>query len=389
MGKYRIFFLLFVLLATSVASAAPFHGSTYVTHRVQAEDGAQLILFELKGSTAPNAPVVLLEPGLVETAEALDGVAHAFQKAGYRVFIGQARLAGRSSTRSSSGVRNGLEQVALLDLPAHIRAALKISGVRKIHLWGHSMGGIMVLAAFSNDVIRAELEHRIAAATLLTTPHELRSLSSPFRLGIRALLPALKGARKLMSSQTLEPHHDLFDFTLKLKQSGNRIQASLARSIESAAINLGNYIFTRELVDLNHTSPQALRRLWFKEISVLPLDLLIDFAQAVVDGEFVNSEGYALLTPENFKIPVQVLRAENDKLVPWEAQEDLFVRLASPVKRMVNLRGLHHVGAVTNDVPGTDYMPLALEFHARPKTSQKRGLIRDFWPACSKLLKGE
>lgn len=351
------------LFFSYLGHAAPFHGLPYEVHPVLSQDGATLSLFHLKSNE--DGPVVLLEPGLAETAETLDGIAHAYHQSGYNVYIGQVRLAGRGKDKSGRGVfRNGLEEVALFDCPAHLREVIRQTGGRPVHLFVHSMGGIEVLAMLSDDKLAAEFEPFIKGISLLTVPHDLRGLPRKIRLGVRLTLPLFKTVRNILGKATLGPHHTLFDFTLKMKGSKSPLIVRSAQAIEGWFVQLGTFILNRVLISTHHTSPEALRRLWFKELSVLPLDILIDMAEAVLDGEFKRRDGRPLIIPERIKAPVQVIRVEHDLLVPWKKQFELFKRLGSQSKRLVDLLGMRHVDPVIADQHrGKGFIFSAIEFH--------------------------
>lgn len=374
--------------APPVARAAPFHGIAYQVSQVCAGDGAELLLFELKGNE--EGPVILLEPGLVETAETLDGIAAAYHRRGYKVFIGQVRLAGRGADRSGGATRNGLEEVLLQDFPAHLREVVRRSPGRKIHVLGHSMGGMEILATFSDPRLSEELAPHVEAVTLLAAPHELGGLPWKLRAEARVMLPVFRATRAILGKASLGPHHTVFDFTRRLKESRNPVLVRSARAVEGWIIRFGTFMLNRMLIDVNHTSPEALRRLWFKELSALPLDLLIDFAEAALKGKFVGRDGRPLIVPERFALPAQVVRAEHDLLVPWDKQEGLFARLGSGVKRLVSLRGMFHVDPAIADRPHADFLGATVDFHDRPAeiaASQGHVLFRpDARVSCEKFL---
>lgn len=391
-GVRRFSFLLLLFLTLTLVSqlayAVSFHGIPYETLQVRATDSTELSVFHLKGNE--KGPVILLEPGLVETAEMLDGIAASFHEAGYEVFIGQVRLAGRGESASGKGIRNGLAEVTLFDFPAHLREVVRRANGREIHLLGHSMGGIEILAAFSNEALAAEFLPHVKAVTLLTAPHDLAKLPWLVRTQTRVVLPALKAARALLKRASLGPHHTFFDVTKKLKGSKRAWARNLATAIENAAIQVGTMVLNHTLVSINHTTPEALRRLWFKEVSALPLDLLIDFGEAVLRGYFVDFEGRPLIVPEKVKVPTQVIRAERDYLVPWEHQLDLFRRLGAGVKRLISLRGMLHVDPVVADRPEANFLAQAVQFHDKPALEAANEPHIVFMPSykhCEQLLK--
>src|ERR1700733_13334418 len=154
--------LLFFFYAL-IARAEPFHGLPYETLHVRSIDGAELSLLHFEAPAA-HAPVVLLEPGLLENATMFEGAARAFRARGYEVYIGQVRLAGRGADRSgSTGVHDGLEEVLLQDLPAHLRGVIARPPNTPISLVGHSMGGMEILATLSDDQLHAEFAPHIKA----------------------------------------------------------------------------------------------------------------------------------------------------------------------------------------------------------------------------------
>jgi alpha-beta hydrolase superfamily lysophospholipase len=295
----------------------------------------------------------------------LDGMASEFRARGYDVYIGQARLAGRGANASGAGRENGIEQVLFEDFPAHLREVIRRNPGRAIHLLGHSMGGIEILGALSDARLASEFVPHIAAVTFVAAPHDFRALPLAVRLQARAILPLMRAARRIVGPK-FGPHTSLVDFTQKLGLSRNPLATRLARSLEGVFIQLGNFILHRTLVSVNHTTPEAMRRLWVEEVSALPLDLLIDFAEGVKRGEFVGRDGRALIVPERITVPVQVIRALRDMLVPPERQRELYRRLGSKTKRLMDLEGMQHVDPVVTDRPESNFLGAAIDFHDAP-----------------------
>ncbi|MBI3541984.1 MAG: alpha/beta fold hydrolase [Deltaproteobacteria bacterium] len=334
---------------------------------MRAADGVDLLMYHWPQARA-DAPLILLEPGLVETAEMLSGVAMQFHQRGYDVYVGQVRLAGRGDERSGQGVFNGLEEVLLADFPAHLREVIRRNPERSVHLLGHSMGGMEILATLSNAKLAAELGPHVKAVTLVTAPHELSHVPLLVRAQCKVLLPLFQLARRLVGREraTLEPHHTLVDFLERLGRSRNPLARGAGRKLEGLFIEFGNFVLNRTLVSMRHTTPEAMRQLWAQKISTLPLDVLIDFARAAARGEFLARDGTPLIVPERITVPVQVVRAEKDLLVPVAQQEGLYRRLGSKVKRLVSLTGMMHVDPVVADAPGSSFLKAVVDFHDAP-----------------------
>lgn len=382
--------LSFALLAPMSVWAVPFEGIAHDVQFVRAEDGASLALYHLKGNE--NGPVILLEPGIVETAEMLDGFAAAFHKRGYDVYIGQVRLAGRGLNQSGKSVlRNGLPEVTLYDFPAHLREVIKSANGRKINLLGHSMGGIEILATMSDSRLAAEFTPYLASATILASPDNMKDLPWAIRLQIKMIMPALRVVHGILRNPTLDPHVTFFDATAKLKKSSNLLLRSSAMAIEAGMIKLATLILNHTLVSVHHTTPEALRRIWFKEVSPLPLDLLMDFGEGTVNGEFLRHDGTRLVRPEKFNLPVQIISAERDLLAPVKQQSKLFENVGSSIKRMVTLEGLLHVDPVVADRLGWGYLSQIIDFHDNPEQVVNLASHVRFSPnlkTCEKVLLG-
>lgn len=380
MGVYRgfrLFFLNSIFLFTSFAAAAPFHGLPYEVHHVESADGADLKLYEIKSDG--GGIVVEFKLGFDQAAEAVDDRVLEHVRRGDKVFIGQVRHAGRGENRSTGALPadsnqpgsaiDGLEQVIKLDGPALTREVIRRSGGRPVHGIGYSMGVIQYVGMATDPELSREFFPRVSGLTLIAGPTDFKNLPRRVKLAAKILLPVFRKIRQVSKSHTID-WTVLYDYTQKLKKSGNPVKAASARAIENAAISFGNFVLQMILSDTKHISPKARRRLWLKDTSPLPLDLLITIAEAALtpDGEIRDSQGRRMVRPEAISVPTQVVRGTTDILAPMKQQQDLFDRIPVRTKQLVTLDKLKHVTITHGDGALLEVMDKAIaDFIADPE----------------------
>jgi pimeloyl-ACP methyl ester carboxylesterase len=147
------------------------------TQFVHAPDGCRLALTEIytKGHD-PNdlnarrgkspGPVFLLVHGFAQNKLAFTNgpLPQALLKRGARVFLGEFRGHGLSRRWSIEDTFDwGLETLLEYDLPTLVYGSCCAAQVEQIHLWGHSMGGILGYGLLSRA-------HRLASLTTLASP---------------------------------------------------------------------------------------------------------------------------------------------------------------------------------------------------------------------------
>lgn len=366
-AKLLLFISVFCALL-GTASAAPFHGLPYKTHKVITADGAELILFEILANE--NGNVAEFKPGFIQTAEAVDDPVLKLVQDGNRVFIGQVRLAGRHDTQSGRGPQNRLEDVLNYDAPALTAKVIELAGGRKIDVIGYSMGGLQLLAMESNPRIKAELFPHIESRVYMGAVANFKHLPQWVKLLAKSMLPVFKAVHKITKKDTIE-YTTIFDYTLRLKKSGNPVLASYARVLENSFMVLGNLLVRGVLADLRHMSPVARRRMYLKDISPLPLELLITFAEAAAskDGEIRDSQGRKLVNLAAVDGPALVVSGTKDALSPDAHNDELAKNLGGTkkiIKKKITLVNVRHVTITHGDGPKFNFMDLVVAFIKDP-----------------------
>jgi alpha-beta hydrolase superfamily lysophospholipase len=374
---------LFLLFAVSFIAGAsgvlaktphlPVHGAAVREHRVATEDGADLSLIELEGND--GADVVLIQPGLIETAETFDHAAAYFKSQGFKVMVLQSRYVGRGRFRSrlSPTGDNGLESVLLKDPTAAWRfIADRLPPGRKMHIVGHSKGGMQILAMLNQPALAAEFAPHIGSATLLTAPDRIEGLDWYVGLISRRLIPWLENLHSRGVS-TIDFHHDIFE-QLKTVKDWGMLGRVAARLVERPVAYIAHEVMVGILLS-RFTSSRESRRLMRQEISVFPVKLLLDFAHVVVDGHLpVPMSGEALT------VPTQIFTAEYDRLVRRWHQAELFQNLINVpqtadgvlLRRWVNMEDAHHVDPAVSKRLNAVMLPLMAEFMRDPAAAARR-----------------
>lgn len=154
---------------------------------VHAPDGVRLHLTEVSGpSTTDGSPTFLLLHGFAQnrlayTRGALPG---GLVARGARVLVGELRGHGLSDPAQAGWA---LDEHLRLDMPALVRRACERGGVDRVHLMGHSMGGILGYAMLARS-------HRLASLTTFGAPVVLGSNRPLVRLAARVLSPVIEAA---------------------------------------------------------------------------------------------------------------------------------------------------------------------------------------------------
>jgi len=132
----------------------------------QTDDGQRLALAELCGPDAPRAPAApafLLLHGFAQNRRSftLGPLPGALLARGARVFAGELRGHGESrvASRRAWSLRTHLE----LDCPALIAGVRREAGAERVHLVGHSMGGLLGCALLAGG-------SPLASLTAMATP---------------------------------------------------------------------------------------------------------------------------------------------------------------------------------------------------------------------------
>lgn len=354
---------------------------------VTAEDGVTTKLYHLKN---PGKPILLLEPGLGAQAMSLEIPATAFYLRGqYDIFIGNWRGSVRLPERYKGlGERNGLPEVVRKDFPAHLRHILNNYATPEqraagISLFGHSMGGMMIMGTLSDPQLAAEFKPHIKSIVLFQSPHHVGYLKGSMKGFAKIGAPALS-ALKERGIKTLDLHSRFLVTTHDSKQKGGWFGRFITPAVENWAIAL-----TRLALSPVHTGRQGFRRAFFKMSAWgIPIDLLADFAKAVNSGgQFVDSQGQPLIRPEAVRdIPIQVVRTRLDTLAPWAEQAEYFNELGAHHKQLLNVSLMNHIDSVLFTREGSDFLDHVIDFFKAPVEQATRNRELEFKPYCESLL---
>jgi len=161
-------------------------------HYVHSADGFRLAITEVFDRVSPaeaGAPTFLLVHGFAQNRSAFTCgvIPAALTGHGGRVLIGELRGHGLSSPAGAPRTWT-LATHLRQDLPALIRSARTIGGVDRIHLFGHSMGGLLGYALLSRS-------HRLASLVTFAAPLVLGSGRPAIRLAARLFPPLFRAAR--------------------------------------------------------------------------------------------------------------------------------------------------------------------------------------------------
>jgi alpha-beta hydrolase superfamily lysophospholipase len=385
-----VFSLLF--LQSQLGWAKQFEGIAESSIReiiVTTEDGVAEKIIHLQN---PGKPIVLLEPGFGAQGLSLELPAAAiYNSKHYDVFIGNWRGSAKlPEGLTALGKSNGLTAVARKDFPAHVRYILneyatpmqKAYGISCI---GHSMGGMMIMGGLSDPKLFAEFQPYIRGIVLLQSPHHLRYLSRTLKAFAYVGIPTIN-ALKNGGVKAIDMHSRLLAQTKELKSAGGITGRIMIPAVENFAIAL-----TRMALSPGPTGRATFRRAFFKmSAHSIPLDLIEEFAQAMVNGgEFLDSDRRPLIIPENIVgIPVQVLRTELDNLAPWKQQEEYYNRIGSDEKQLVDIFEFNHLSSmlVQQNEAEAKYFSFILNFLDDPHASIKNGNKLSFHPNCESLL---
>ncbi len=175
-------------MTTSDVADAPLHE---VTTLLRADDGQELALTEMRrgeGAPEPGAPAFLLLHGFAQNrlAFTVGEMPAALLDRGARVFLGELRGHGDSKVRR--GRHWTMEHHLDHDCPTLIRGVRDHARVERIHLVGHSMGGLLGCAMLGRG---AHFASFTAAATpiLLGADRPLVRIASFFAGPFATLAP--------------------------------------------------------------------------------------------------------------------------------------------------------------------------------------------------------
>lgn len=345
---------------------------------VTADDGVVTTMTHLKN---PGKPLLLMETSLCTRDVEFELLAKAFRDRGdFDIFIGNSRGASQlSGEHKKFGESNGLTEVSRKDLPAQMRYILRSYASpeqKKIGLsfFGHSMGGMILMGALSNDGLRAEFKPYIKSIVLLQSPYSLHDLKLPIRMLAAAGIPLLRILKKYgVQAIHLNPGFE--------SDSPDRYLTPAAREIV--------YKITRWILAPAHSDAATLRHtLPDMPAYSVPVDVLWDFADAANRrGQFLDSRGERLIKPELLAdLPVMALRSNLDSLASWSSIGEFFSALATQSKLLVSIENMNHLDTVLFTDPNADFISHVVDFLRDPIAKIKDGPELVFAPKCADLL---
>jgi pimeloyl-ACP methyl ester carboxylesterase len=333
------------LISSSAWSATLVEPQDEIIH-LRTDDQVHLKLFfraaEPQSLFSPHQTVLLL-PGVTENFHTLTALRNSFTKKGLNVYTGQVRLAGRVCIESGecytsgTGEKNGLTEVISQDTPAILRAMLRHSGAEKIHLIGHSMGGIQIMGLLSNPEHREEFLHRISGITLIAAPHELSAIPPWLNFVAQSSLALLKTLLK-KGIQEIKIHHHFFDLSYRAKKESSLWKLPFTFT-EELAHRLVQKFLHSVLINEDYVDSVKVKALLRKQISTLPVEILHDFAETLRSGEILLRDGNPAIDPTQITVPTQIISADDDLLVPLSQQRLLFTMIPTPYKQWITLSG--------------------------------------------------
>ncbi len=263
------------------------------------------------------------------------------QERGFDVWIPELRGDPGATPPTRTATRNfDFDDMARQDVPAAIEAVRGATGARKVHLVGHSMGGMLIYAALTQDL-------PVAAGVSISGPARFRDLAALKRL-IR-LTPL---------------------FTQSLGLTRSRLGVALTRPLRlhgPAVKRLGN----PENLDW-----PTIKGMGKHAIVDLPRQVNRQVITWLRTGELLSMEGEPWLTPS--RVPMLVLAGAQDFVAPPGD-----VGHACEVLRRCTFRELGtatgyavdygHVDIVVGETAAREVFPQVSEFLSHPRAAARGG----------------
>uniref|UniRef100_A0A2A4IVE2 Lipase n=1 Tax=Heliothis virescens TaxID=7102 RepID=A0A2A4IVE2_HELVI len=294
-------------------------------HRVYTEDKYILEMHRIPGKS-PNAPVVLLQHGLLSSSAEWvlmtpgRGLAYILADAGYDVWMGNAR--GNTYSRNHASVKPtsssfwnfSWHEIGYYDLPAMIDYVIRETGVPRIQYIGFSQGTTVFWVLMST---RPEYNDKVIAMQALAPVAYVGNIRSPLIKAIAPFTNSLEIVFKLLGTNEILPNgkiNELAGQSLCLEEAITQPLCTnllfLICGFNSEQLNA-----TMLPVVMGHTPAGASTRQF------------IHFGQLYKSGKFVqfdhgwltNKRKYGTYKPpaydlQNIKTPVFLHYADNDWL---------------------------------------------------------------------------
>ncbi|HDH96658.1 MAG TPA: alpha/beta fold hydrolase [Proteobacteria bacterium] len=301
--------ILALFFAGSIIARRTFVGEYFdETHYFNAADGWTLAIHRYKPKRKRFKEPVILCHGLGANRFNFDleelSLARYLRDRGFDVFIVELRGIGYSAKRSLTAHDRfdwGYDDFAGKDIPAIIDKALEVSGAERALWVGHSMGGMLAYASFSNP----EVAKKVAGAVAIASPASFHHMR---RLG--RMLPKLKWLVELIPAIHVDV---IVRFWIPL------VGLALPRVLTA--------VYNPRYMDRG-----TLRRAAARLLVPISTRLLYQFGQWVYTGEFKSEERDYCGELEKVRLPFLLLAGRNDLLAPPDSVRVAYEKLGSPDK---------------------------------------------------------
>ncbi|MHA1569349.1 MAG: alpha/beta fold hydrolase, partial [Alphaproteobacteria bacterium] len=299
-----VFLVLLILVVVVVVAAKLFEHLYYndrrpdAIHFARTEDGWNLALhrYDPPAGAKKKTPVICCH-GLAGNRHGFDLTANAslartLAETGHPTFLLELRGAGCSDHGGPGKPRPLAWRVShhyRFDAPAAIEKVCALTGAKKVHWVGHSMGGMVAYAFLQNALAK-----KISRCVILASPSTFREYRPAHKFA--PVLKCFPGVPIRMLSQCVAPTFEWF------------------RPLQNVS---GNQFLAPGVAALSAVNCQ----------SQLPSELLADFARFIENGHYLDDEGRDMLagmktitTPTLFLVGAEDLTArDNSVLAAYES----------------------------------------------------------------------
>eukprot|EP00123_Amoebidium_parasiticum_P008510 comp18856_c0_seq1/m.20901 comp18856_c0_seq1/g.20901 ORF comp18856_c0_seq1/g.20901 comp18856_c0_seq1/m.20901 type:complete len:429 (-) comp18856_c0_seq1:234-1520(-) len=304
-------------------------GYPYEFHQVQTPDGfllgVQRIPHGLSNKSPSNSrPVAFLQHGLLGSASnwldnpANESLGYILADAGYDVWLGNVRGSNYSRAHVTLDPRQrefwdwSFDEMSLIDLPAMVEYARRVSGQEKLYYIGHSQGTLMGFAGLSSNQTLAKMVHAMFA---LAPVGEVGHIRGPLKFISQILPPRMVGG--------------LLDAlgTGELWPSGSTTQMLAGKYCQSRPEICENFLFLVAGHDTTHFNISRLPVYLAHNPAGTSVRNIVHWAQCVRSNNFQmydyglsgNQQHYGqstppLYNPSEVTVPVALFTAKGDYL---------------------------------------------------------------------------
>ncbi len=278
-----------------------------VTHHVRTADGWTLALHEYR--PAPDAPKrdepVLCCHGLGGNRVGFDfsdrtSMARALASRGHRVFLLELRGAGESETPifyDTPRWKWNFDTYVDVDAPAAIDAVLAVTGAKKLHWVGHSMGGMIGYC-----VTQGPRGDRLASLVTMGSPGSFAHAEKA--LVIRPVVSHLKAVYLAQISQLFAPLIEYIPKVQRWTGNENLLPGDYAKSFANLQSNI-------------------------------PMTLLLQFGEFASHRTVRSYDGRDFLAGlANVTVPYLCIGAENDYTIPPSSVQVIHDAMGTANKRL-------------------------------------------------------